>query len=67
MGSVGEELPREQARCREIQRRYAALGPVGQFGWMVIEQILERADYIVMSGDTVEMIRILAELRDVRE
>ena len=63
MNTVGDELPREQARCRELLKQYAEIGPVGKFGFVMIESALRRADVAVMSGDVVAMIRSLQELR----
>jgi len=63
MNTVGDELPREQARCRELLRQYQSLGPVGKFGYLMIEAVMKRADVAVASGDVIAMIRSLEELR----
>lgn len=56
-------LPAEQARCRELARRYVSIGSAGQFGAALIEQALKRADRAVIDGDEEDIRRALAELR----
>lgn len=56
-------LPNEQARCRELVRRYTAIGSAGAFGAALIEQSLKRADRAVIDGDEDDIVRALAELR----
>jgi len=64
MTSLGEDFPREQARCRELLAVYRELPDgVGTFGALMIEDMLKRADEAVMSGDVVRMIRIYEEMR----
>jgi hypothetical protein len=63
MASLGEALPQEQARCRELLAQYKAIGPAGAFGALFIEQALQRADQAVMSGDVVAMMRAYEELK----
>lgn len=43
METIGEALPKEQARCRELLSQYRAIGPAGHFGAIMIEQALKRA------------------------
>lgn len=61
--TVGDDMPVQQARCRELLRAYQDLGPAGTLGALVIEGALERADRAVMSGD---IIRILACYRELK-
>jgi hypothetical protein len=63
MPSLGEQLPVEQARVRELLGVYKSLGPTGAFGAMMIEQCLRRADEAVISGDVVAMIQAYEELK----
>jgi hypothetical protein len=56
-------LPTEQARCRELVRKYVAIGSAGAFGAALIEQSLKRADRAVIDGDESDIQRALAELR----
>jgi len=65
MESLGEALPREQARVREVQSHYKEIGPAGMFGYTMIEQSLQKADRAVMSGDVVEMMAAYKELQEI--
>ena len=64
MTSLGEELPKEQARVRELLVAYQSIGVPGRFGAIMIEQALQRADRAVMSGDVVSMIQSYNELKE---
>lgn len=61
--SLGEELPKEQARVRRLLVEYTALGPVGAFGATFIEQALGAADQAVMRGDLAAMITAYKDLK----
>lgn len=61
--SLAQALPEEQARVRELLADYKALGPVGQFGAIMIERDLAAADVAVMSGDIAAMIRAYETLK----
>ncbi len=66
--SLGEALPREQARVRGLKATYFALP--GGAGWPAaafMEVALQRADQAVMSGDVVEMLRAHEELKGFTE
>ncbi|KKM87512.1 hypothetical protein LCGC14_1268100 [marine sediment metagenome] len=65
--TLGEALPKEQARVREIWGHYKEIGQAGAFGAAMIEQDLRRADEAVMSGDLVEMILAYNTLKDIKE
>jgi len=65
MSSLAEELPKEQARVREVLGFYKEIGPNGMFGAAMIEQSLQRADSAVMGGDLVAMIASLKELQEI--
>ena len=66
MNSLGEELPKEKARVREILGYYKEIGPAGAFGAAMIEQALRRADEAVISGDIMAMLRSYQELKEVK-
>lgn len=63
--TLGDALPKEIARVREVLGHYKELGPVGMFGALFIEQSLQAADKAVMAGDVVEMLRVFAELKEI--
>lgn len=56
MSSVGDEYPKEQARCRELLAAYQKLGPVGAFGAWSIEEALKAADEAMAGGDVVAIL-----------
>lgn len=64
MKSVGEALPNEYARARELYRQYVVLGSVMEFGAAVIKQVLHRAEEAAISGDPVQIVRAFAELHE---
>lgn len=63
--SLGEALPKEQARVRELIRQYRdpILGGAGEIAARMMEASLQAADKAVMSGDVVEMIRCHKDLQ----
>ena len=56
-------LPAEQARCRELVRKYVAIGSAGAFASALIEHSLRRADRAGLDGDEADIRRALAELQ----
>ena len=66
MESLGEALPKEQARVREILGHYKEIGPAGNFGVIMIEQSLRKADQAVVSGDVIAMIKVFKELNEIQ-
>jgi hypothetical protein len=65
MSSLGEELPKEQKRVRELITEYRdpLLRGAGNLAAMMMEQALQRADRASVSGDVVLMIRSYEELK----
>lgn len=66
MSSLGEALPAEQARVREVLGHYREIGPAGNFGAMMIEQSLRAADDAVMSGDVASMLVAYKDLQTIK-
>lgn len=64
---LAEAFPQEQARLRRIQTTCKEIGPVCNFLYMIIEDVLVRADKAVMEQDTVAMIRIYEEMENIHE
>jgi hypothetical protein len=64
--SLGEALPKEQARVRAliVQYRDPLLAGAGDFAAAFMEQDLQKTDEAVMSGDAVEMIRMYQKLKE---
>ena len=65
METIGDALPKEMARVREILGHYREIGPAGVFGATFIELDLREADRAVMSGDVVAMIVALKKLQAI--
>jgi len=65
MASLGEELPKEQARVRELIRQYRdpIMNGAGEIAARMMEASLQNADRAVMSGDVVSMIQAYEDLK----
>lgn len=63
--TLGDALPKEMARVREVLGHYREIGPAGMFGAAMIEQDLRAADRAVMSGDVVAMLCSLKTLQGI--
>ena len=62
--TVGEALPMEMARVRDqVMPHYVAVGAPGIFALTMMRRDLDLAARAMAEGDTVGMIRQLAELR----
>jgi hypothetical protein len=65
--TLGDELPRQQGRVRELIGIYREIGPAGQFAIAMMEDALRRADKAVMEQDIVAMVRVCKELQEFKE
>lgn len=54
--SLGEALPKELKRCRELLEIYHDLGSVGIFGHTAISVCMDEAESAMISGDLPRMI-----------
>lgn len=63
--TLGDKLPQEMARCRELLGGYKEIGPAGTFGAAMIDRSLANADKAVMSGDIAAMIRAYEDLKTI--
>ena len=63
--SLGEALPKEQARVREliIQYRDPMLNGAGNLAAMMMELSLQAADQAIISGDPIVMIKAYNDLK----
>lgn len=61
--TLGDALPREIKRAQQLIVDYRALGPVGSFGAMMIQQDIDAAIKALAEGDVVAMIRAYNELK----
>jgi hypothetical protein len=69
METLGDALPKEQARVRELIRRYRdpILGGCGELAARMMEVALQEADQAIMSGDIARMIQAHKELMGFTE
>lgn len=65
METLGDALPKEMARVREVLGHYREIGPAGVFGATFIELDLREADRAVMSGDLVAMLIAYKKLQGI--
>lgn len=65
--TLGDELPRQQARVRALIGIYRSIGPAGDFAVALMEDALQRADKAAIEGDIVAMVRIYKELQEFKE
>ena len=66
MNTLGDELPKEQTRVREVLAAYKELGRAGAIGAMFIEDSLAKADRAAISGDITLIIEALNDLRGIQ-
>lgn len=61
--TLAEALPKEIERCQELLTQYAAIGPSGNFGAMMIRRDIAAAHKAMMEGDVVAMLRAYEALK----
>ena len=67
MTSVGEDLPNVMAHVRdEVIPAYQSIGPAGGFVVAMARGLLDEAAKAMAAGDTVAMIRVYQELKDIK-
>lgn len=64
--SLGEALPLEIARCQDLLVEYAAIGPAGNFGSMMIKRDIAAAHKAMIEGDLPGMIRAYNALKEIK-
>lgn len=67
METLGDALPKEQARVRALIKIYQSIGPAGAFAIAGMEADLREADEAVISGDLPRMIRVYESLKGWEE
>lgn len=68
MTTLAEELPKQQARCREMLEHALELPPQsGAFLVMMLRRSLADAERAAASGDLVEMLRACKDLQEFKE
>lgn len=61
--TLGTALPKEIERCQGLLHQYAAIGPAGTFGYVMIKREIAAARKAMMEGDCVAMIRAYQVLK----
>lgn len=64
--TLGEALPLEQQRVRELIPLYAAI-PTGGFAIAMMQQALTNAERAVASGDILAIMQAYEELKTFKE
>lgn len=67
INTLADELPRQQARCREILANAQEIGPAGLFLVQMLRASLERAERASAAADTVQMLAALRDLQGYKE
>ncbi len=67
MTTIAEDLPNEQARCREILESAVSIGKAGAFLAALLRESLRKAEVAASSGDVAEMIRCYEDLKSYKE
>ena len=60
-----EGIQKEIERVKVVLTYYEEI-PQGVFGATMIKQTIKRADAAIASGDVVEMLSVLQELKDIQ-
>lgn len=63
MKTLGDALPEELERCRELLEIYRTI-PTGFFGAAMINQAITEGERALDSGDLVQMIKAYESLRE---
>jgi hypothetical protein len=61
--TLGDALPKECARVRELQAQYLAIGLGGLFGYLAMANSLKAADQAMIEGDLPAMIAAYQDLQ----
>ena len=67
MTTLGDDYPRQQERVRRCRDQAKALGPAGIFYVAVCDDLLRRADKAAVEQDLPAMLRVYAEMKELKE
>lgn len=68
MASLGEELPKEMTRVRDVlMPQYLSIGPACGFALALMRAELDRATKALAEGDVVTMIQSYEALKGFKE
>ena len=63
MDTLGDALPREIARCKELLTIYESMGPAGMFGVAFLKQDIATAEAAISDNDLVAQIQVYEKLK----
>ena len=61
--TLGDAIPRELKRNRELLQAYRDIGPAGAFGYAMINADIEATDKALAAGDTVALLVLYSKLK----
>jgi hypothetical protein len=61
--TLGDALPKEMARVRDLIPMYESIGPAGGFAVGMMKADLYRAARALAEGDVIEMLRVYESLK----
>jgi hypothetical protein len=61
--NIIEGIQQQNNRCRELVKEYAAIGPAGQFGKVLIEAAITEGEAAIASGDVVRCVEAYKALQ----
>jgi len=64
--TLGEALPWQMARVREIIPLYESCGSAGVFAVTMMKRDLDEAARALAEGDVVAMLRVYQELKEIK-
>ena len=67
MTTLADELPRQQARCRQMLEHVLEIGPEGAILAMFLRQSLAKAERAAAEGDVIAMLGACQELQEYKE
>lgn len=60
--TLADAYPKQQARIAELLTQYEEIGKPGEFGAMMLRDLIKRSQQAAAEGDIVGMIRIYDEM-----
>ena len=67
MTTLADELPRQQARCRQMLEHVLEIGPAGAILAMFLRQSLAKSEKAAAEGDVIAMLGACQELQEYKE
>lgn len=65
METLGNAFPREIEAAKQKAKAYEAIGPAGAFALSWIRPLITESERAWVEQDTVAMVRLLPQLRDI--